>query len=88
MLELEARAGVHAGMLPSNAGGDVMDGVTGGVWSPEQSQRGWTAQQPWSHIDCPVLHFCVLCGRTVEPDFTRDHALKECKVKRKMKEIG
>ena len=81
MLELEARAGIHAGMLPSSAGLDLVDGLTGGVHSPQQDMRGWTVQQPFEHVDCPVNHPCILCAKVVDPDFLRDH---NCAVKREL----
>jgi hypothetical protein len=79
MLELEARGGIHAGLLGSNksAWSDALDGIHGGVHTPEQDIRGWTAQQPFDHVDCPVTHGCVLCWRPVDPDHIRDH---KCKV--------
>lgn len=77
-LEIEARAGIHAGLLPSNAGPE-MDGWSGMPLAPEQTMRGWTAQQPFVHVDCPVMHFCILCSGIVDPDFLRDHT---CKVAR------
>jgi hypothetical protein len=86
MLELEARRGIHAGMLPSNQNGDAMDGVTGGRISAEAQERGWTSQQPWSHVDCPVMHICVLCGKTVDPDYLRDHAQTKCRVRRELEQ--
>ena len=78
MLELEARRGIHAGMLASNVARAVeLDGVTGGPTGAENKMRGWTAQQPFHHVDCPVMHLCVLCGKGLEPDFLRDH---KCRV--------
>lgn len=82
MLELEARAGLHAGLLPSNAG-DAMDGMTGASLTAEQTMRGWTAQQPWSHVDCPVMHICIFCGKTADPDLLRDHA-RDCLVAKEL----
>lgn len=74
MLELQARAGVHAGLLPTNRVGHTdLDGMTGAPVTSEQSQRGWTAQQPWGHVDCPVLHVCVLCAEYIDPDHLRQH---------------
>lgn len=85
MLELEARRGIHAGMLPSNTRyADELDGLTGGILSPEQTMRGWSAQQPFSHVDCPVMHVCIMCGKVVDPDYLKDHAGKECRVKREL----
>lgn len=81
-LEIEARRGIHAGMLPSNRG-DAMDGWTGTVHTPEQDMRGWTAQQPFAHVDCPVMHVCIFCAKVLDPDFLRDHQLAgktPCKV--------
>lgn len=75
MLELEARRGIHVGILPS-ANHEQLDGVTGMVHTVEQDMRGWTAQQPWSHLDVPVVHICILCATMVEPDFLRDHRCK------------
>lgn len=78
MLELEARRGIHAGMLPTNlAKADYVDGLTGSLATPEQRMRGWTTQQPYSHVDCPVIHVCIMCGRKTDPDFLRDH---KCRV--------
>lgn len=71
MLELEARAGIYAGTR-SNIG-DKLDGLSGGVHSPQQDMRGWTVQQPFTHVDCPVLHLCIMCTKVVDPDFLRDH---------------
>jgi len=77
MLELEARRGIHAGMLPTNAAkADYVDGLTGQLHTAEQSMRGWTTQQPFHHVDCPVSHICILCGRKTDPDFLRDHRCK------------
>lgn len=75
MLELEARAGIHAGLLPANqsAWSDALDGVHGGVHSPEQDMRGYTAQQPWDHVNVPVSHGCILCWQRVDPDDMRGH---------------
>lgn len=74
MLRLEARRGIHAGMLPSNiARAEPVDGLTGGSAAPEGAMRGWTAQQPWTHVDCPVMHYCIMCAREVDPDRLRDH---------------
>lgn len=82
MLELEARRGIHAGMLSANArNADMLDGLTGGILSPEQTMRGWTAQQPFVHVDCPVLHVCILCSKKVDPDYLKDHPA-ECRVRR------
>lgn len=77
MLELEARRGIHAGLLPSNRG-DALDGLTGGVAAAEGGMRGWTSQQPFVHVDCPVAHLCILCAGVVEPDYLKEH---RCKVK-------
>ena len=82
-LELEARSGIHAGILPSNQG-DVLDGFTGTVHTAEQDMRGWTAQQPFTHVDCPVMHLCVMCAAVIDPDFLRDHA---CKVARALEPV-
>lgn len=71
-MRLEARRGIHAGMLPSNTAPDI-DGVNGMPVAPEQNMRGWTAQQPWTHVDCPVMHFCILCNDELDPDYLRDH---------------
>lgn len=84
MLELEARRGIHAGMLPSNASrAEEMDGVTGGLATPEQKMRGWSAQQPFVHVDCAVMHHCILCGSVIDPDYLKDHANK-CRVRRQL----
>lgn len=78
LLELEARRGIHAGLLPSNAArAEILDGISGAAHTKEQDQRGWTAQQPWMHVDCPVLHLCIMCALVVEPDDLRGH---HCKV--------
>ena len=71
MLELEARSGIYAGARSN--GGDELDGLTGGVHSVQQDMRGWTAQQPFTHVDCPVSHLCIMCNKVVDPDFLRDH---------------
>lgn len=73
-LELEARQGVY--VRPT---GDVLDGWSGAALTPEQQMRGWTAQQPWVHVDCPVMHVCVMCSLLVDPDYLRDHA-RDCAV--------
>lgn len=84
MLELEARSGIYAGALPSaRARAEMLDSVTGTLATPEQSMRGWTAQQPFVHVDCPVMHRCVMCALTVDPDYLRDHA-RDCKVEREL----
>lgn len=84
-LELEARAGIYVNALPTaRARAEELDGVTGYVLAPEQTMRGWTAQQPFVHVDCPVMHRCVMCSFLVDPDFLRDHA-RDCKV---MKELS
>lgn len=75
MLELEARRGIHVGILPS-ANHDVIDGISGMMHTPEQDMRGWSAQQPWSHVYA-TPHICILCATLVQPDFLRDH---HCKV--------
>lgn len=79
-LRIQARDGLHAGTLPSNqprSPSDRLDGLTGAGFSDEG--RGWTAQQPWEHVDVPCLHVCVLCSKYVDPDFLRSHPQK-CKV--------
>ncbi len=86
MLELEARSGIHAGLLPSNArGAEAVDGLTGMTHTPEQSMRGWTSQQPFSHVDCPVMHRCIMCGKPVDPDELRDHFNVKCRVLRELR---
>lgn len=87
-LELEARRGIHAGLLPSNQGGDLLDGFTGSVHTPEQSMHGWTAQQPFSHVDCPVMHLCIFCAKVIDPDFLRDHQLTGTSPCRVLKELS
>lgn len=83
-LELEARQGIYVNALPTaRARGEVLDGWSGQALQAEQTMRGWTAQQPFVHVDCPVMHRCVMCSRLVDPDFLRDHA-RDCKV---MKEL-
>ena len=77
MLELEARGGIHAGMLPSNyLNATPVDGVSGLAHTAEQDARGWTTQQPWSHVDCPVMHLCILCAKRVDPDDLRGHVCR------------
>lgn len=84
MLELEARAGIYANGLPSSpTRGQVMDGWSGQMLTPEQTMRGWTAQQPWVHVDCPVMHLCILCAHLVDPDYLRDHA-RDCAVAKEL----
>ena len=84
LLELEARRGLHAGMLPSNRARAMnVDGVTGGHATEEQTMRGWTAQQPFAHVDCPVMHVCILCAKTVDPDFLREH---RCRVRAELEQ--
>jgi hypothetical protein len=73
-LELEARAGVYA--RPRH---EPMDGLSGMPLQAEQTMRGWTAQQPFVHVDCPVQHLCVMCALVVDPDYLRDHA-RDCAV--------
>lgn len=87
MLELEARQGLHAGLLNDNqsAWSDALDGVHGMPHTPEQDAFGWTAQQPWDHVACPVTHACVLCGNAVDPDFIRGHV---CRVAEATKEAA
>lgn len=85
MLELEARRGVHAGLLPSNArNAEAVDGLTGMNHTPEQAMRGWTSQQPFVHVDCPVLHRCIMCGKTVDPDDLREHFNVTCRVRKEL----
>ena len=83
-LELEARQGIYVNALPSaRASAEVLDAVTGTVLTPEQTMRGWTAQQPFVHVDCPVMHICVMCAVLTDPDYLRDHA-RDCKVTREL----
>jgi hypothetical protein len=75
MLELEARRGVHVGMLPSNQRDPALTGPVqhGDPKEADLEWRGWTAQQPYTHVDSDVLHLCVLCAGVVQPDFLRQH---------------
>lgn len=83
-LELEARQGIYVNAMPSAlASAEVLDSITGTMMTPEQTMRGWTAQQPFVHIDCPVMHRCVLCATLVDPDYLRDHA-RSCAVAKEL----
>lgn len=83
-LELEARQGIYVNALPSaRANAQPVDGWSGSVLTPETTMRGWTAQQPWVHVDCPVMHRCIMCAVIVDPDELRDHA-RGCKVEREL----
>lgn len=80
--EQAARRPVHAGMLQANIEHHVyitgsMYSADGGAYSPEEDLRGWSAQQPFSHVDCDVMHLCVFCAKMVDPDFLRAH---DCRV--------
>ena len=83
--ELAARRSVHAGMLPTNlahaqyANFSTMGGSN--LWSPEQEMFGWTAQQPFAHVDCDVMHLCVYCAKMLDPDLLRKH---DCKVRNEL----
>lgn len=83
--ELTARRSVHAGMLPTNlahaqyASFSTMGGAQ--LWSPEQQMLGWTAQQPFEHVDCAVMHVCISCAKMIDPDELRKH---DCKVKNEL----
>lgn len=83
-LELEARQGIYVNHLPSaRATAEVLDAVTGTVLTPEQEMRGWTAQQPFVHVDCPVMHICVMCALVIDPDYLRDHE-RDCAVTKEL----
>lgn len=84
MLELEARQGIYVNALPAAREREqVLDAWSGTVLTPETNMRGWTAQQPFVHVDCPVMHRCVLCAIIVDPDFLRDHE-RDCTVAREL----
>jgi len=84
MLELEARQGIYVNALPAaREHAQPLDSWSGTVLTPETSMRGWTAQQPFVHVDCLVMHRCVLCAKLLDPDYLRDHA-RDCLV---MKEL-
>lgn len=75
-LELEARRSVHAGVLPANlerAQVSNSDWYADSAVTLEQQQRGWTAQQPFAHVDCDVMVICVFCARSLDPDYLRQH---------------
>lgn len=87
MLELEARRGIHAGMLPANLSrAEEMDSLSGGVATPEQSMRGWSAQQPFVHVDCDVMHVCILCGKEIDPDYLKSH-VGDCRVAKQLEQL-
>ena len=74
--ELSARRSVHAGVLPSNlarAETPNSDWYGDSSQSIEQTMRGWTAQQPFAHVDCAVMHMCILCASWIDPDSLRQH---------------
>lgn len=82
--ELSARRSVHAGILPSNlahAQTPNSDWYGNSAQTVEQSQRGWTAQQPFAHVNCAVMHMCVLCAAWVDPDCLRQH---DCAVRKEL----
>lgn len=84
--ELDARRPVHAGMLPTNIASHVyvtgsMYNAQGGAYSPEEDMRGWTAQQPFTHVECYVLHTCIYCAENLDPNLLRQH---ECAVRREL----
>ena len=71
-VQLAARAGVDASSLPSNRA--LPNDVTA-----ESLHRGWTVQQPYTHITCPVPLACVLCAEELD---TRDWIKHDCAVVR------
>jgi hypothetical protein len=82
--ELDARRPVHAGILPSNKSWGTSASFSWGgsaSVSEEESMRGWTAQQPFSHVDCDVMHLCIYCAVYLDPNRLRQH---ECAVRREL----
>lgn len=55
IVEAETRRGLYANQLPGNQAlpNDVTD---------ESLQRGWTVQQPFTHVTASVPIGCVVCG--------------------------
>lgn len=84
--ELSARRSVHAGILPSNlsrAQESNSDWYGDSASSEEQKLRGWTAQQPFAHVDCAVMHMCVLCAALIDPESLRQH---QCAVRAELRQ--
>lgn len=54
--QLRLRAGVHAGMFPTNYQVDDSSRLI-----PDEFPPGWTAQEPWAHVKSAVPLICIFC---------------------------